>query len=69
VDRLTQPFERLGADRTGPEGSCGLGLSIVAAIVTAHGGRLTLLARPEGGLCVTAALPSAAGPEAGKAAR
>ncbi|MGN9794782.1 sensor histidine kinase [Streptomyces sp. OZ13] len=63
VDRLTQPFERLGADRTGPEGSSGLGLSIVAAIVTAHGGRLTLLARPEGGLSVTAALPSAAGPE------
>ncbi|MFD7496587.1 sensor histidine kinase [Streptomyces sp. NPDC059832] len=61
VDRLTQPFERLGADRTGAEGSSGLGLSIVAAIVAAHGGRLALLARPEGGLCVGAALPSAAG--------
>ncbi|GGO49020.1 sensor histidine kinase [Streptomyces lasiicapitis] len=73
VDRLTQPFARLGADRTGPEGSSGLGLSIVAAIVAAHGGRLVLVARPEGGLCVTvalrvtavptvsAALPSAAG--------
>ncbi|MFF1648852.1 sensor histidine kinase [Streptomyces sp. NPDC058240] len=61
VDRLTQPFERLGADRTGQEGSSGLGLSIVAAIVAAHGGRLALLARPEGGLCVGAALPSAAG--------
>ncbi|MEV4969928.1 sensor histidine kinase [Streptomyces scopuliridis] len=63
VDRLTEPFERLGTDRTGPEGSSGLGLSIVAAIVAAHGGRLALLARPEGGLCVTAALPSAAGSE------
>ncbi|MCL7379990.1 HAMP domain-containing sensor histidine kinase [Streptomyces sp. 35G-GA-8] len=63
VDRLTQPFERLGADRTGSEGSSGLGLSIVAAIVEAHGGRLTLLARPEGGLCVAAVLPSAAGRE------
>ncbi|MEU2131323.1 HAMP domain-containing sensor histidine kinase [Streptomyces sp. NPDC018352] len=61
VDRLTQPFERLGADRTGPEGSSGLGLSIVAAIVAAHGGRLTLLARPEGGLRVGAALPTAVG--------
>lgn len=50
VDRLTRPFERLGAERTGPEGSSGLGLSVVAAIVTAHGGRLALLARPEGGL-------------------
>ncbi|MGW6598988.1 sensor histidine kinase [Streptomyces sp. NPDC055036] len=63
VDRLTQPFERLGADRTGSEGSSGLGLSIVAAIVEAHGGRLALLARPEGGLCVAAVLPSAAGRE------
>ncbi|MEU6019208.1 HAMP domain-containing sensor histidine kinase [Streptomyces sp. NPDC047515] len=64
VDRLTQPFERLGADRTGSEGSSGLGLSIVAAIVAAHGGRLALLARPEGGLCVAAALLSTAGSEA-----
>ncbi|MFE5208045.1 sensor histidine kinase [Streptomyces sp. NPDC056600] len=60
VDRLAQPFERLGADRTGPEGSSGLGLSIVAAIVAAHGGRLDLLARPEGGLRVTVTLPAAA---------
>ncbi|MEV6424873.1 HAMP domain-containing sensor histidine kinase [Streptomyces sp. NPDC051662] len=63
VDRLTQPFERLGADRTGSEGSSGLGLSIVAAIVAAHGGRLALLARPEGGLRVAVVLPSAAGRE------
>ncbi|MEU3607489.1 HAMP domain-containing sensor histidine kinase [Streptomyces sp. NPDC035033] len=64
VDRLTRPFERLGADRTGPEGSSGLGLSIVAAIVTAHGGRLALLARPAGGLRVAVTLPSVAPPPA-----
>ena len=63
VDRLTEPFERLGADRTGSEGSSGLGLSIVAAIVAAHGGRLVLLARPAGGLRVTVELPAAAGTE------
>ncbi|AJF63414.1 sensor histidine kinase [Streptomyces vietnamensis] len=63
VDRLGQPFERLGVARTGPEGSSGLGLSIVAAIVAAHGGRLVLLARPEGGLRVAVTLPAAA-PEA-----
>lgn len=62
VDRLTQPFERLGTDRTGSQGSSGLGLSIVAAIVSAHGGRLDLRVRPEGGLKVTAAMPSAAAP-------
>ncbi|MEW1566155.1 HAMP domain-containing sensor histidine kinase [Streptomyces sp. NPDC093509] len=59
VDRLTRPFERLGADRTGSERGSGLGLSIVAAIVAAHGGRLDLLARPEGGLRAQVLLPAA----------
>ncbi|WP_407841097.1 sensor histidine kinase [Streptomyces sp. DSM 116496] len=63
VDRLTQPFERLGTDRTGSQESSGLGLSIVAAIVSAHGGRLDLRVRLEGGLKVTAAMPSAQGPD------
>ncbi|WP_239137506.1 sensor histidine kinase [Sphaerisporangium rufum] len=54
VDRLAQPFERLGAERTG---SSGLGLSIVAAVAAAHGGRLELAARPEGGLRVSISLP------------
>jgi len=56
VDRLARPFERLGAERTG---SSGLGLSIVAAVAAAHGGRLTLLARPGGGLRATVTLPMA----------
>ncbi|MFG3531029.1 sensor histidine kinase [Streptomyces sp. NPDC047917] len=60
VDRLTEPFERLGADRTGSERSSGLGLSVVAAITEAHSGRLVLLARPEGGLYVGVTLPTAA---------
>ncbi|MFC4533808.1 sensor histidine kinase [Sphaerisporangium dianthi] len=55
VDRLAQPFERLGTERTG---SSGLGLSIVAAVAAAHGGRLTLLARPDGGLRVSITLPT-----------
>ncbi|MFF3565093.1 sensor histidine kinase [Streptomyces sp. NPDC002574] len=56
VDRLDRPFERLGAERTG---SSGLGLSIVAAVAEAHGGRLDLRARTEGGLRVAVALPGA----------
>ncbi|MEU0884243.1 HAMP domain-containing sensor histidine kinase [Lentzea sp. NPDC005914] len=56
VDRLAQPFERLGGERIG---SSGLGLSIVAAVAAAHGGRLALLARPEGGLRVSITLPAA----------
>jgi signal transduction histidine kinase len=40
-------------------GSSGLSLSIVAARAAAHGGRLALLARPEGGLRVPITLPAA----------
>jgi len=59
VSQLTQPFRRLGADRTGSDHGSGLGLSIVEAITTAHGGTLDLQARPEGGLRVSIALPLA----------
>jgi signal transduction histidine kinase len=50
VDRLAQPFRRLGADRTGSDSGAGLGLSIVAAIAQAHGGTLELRSRAGGGL-------------------
>jgi len=59
VSQLTQPFRRLGADRTGSDHGSGLGLSIVEAIATAHGGTLDLRPRPEGGLRVSIALPLA----------
>ena len=58
VAGLAQPFRRLAADRTGSDTGTGLGLSIVSAIAGAHGGRLDLHARPEGGLRVTLSLPS-----------
>jgi len=63
VQQLTQPFRRLGADRTnaGSERGFGLGLSIVAAIASAHDGRIALDAREEGGLRVTVQLPLASG--------
>jgi signal transduction histidine kinase len=60
VGQLAQPFRRLRADRTGSDDGAGLGLSIVAAIASAHRGTLDLQARPEGGLRVTVALPLAA---------
>jgi signal transduction histidine kinase len=59
VALLAQPFQRLGADRTGSAEGAGLGLSIVAAITAAHGGSLDLHARPSGGLRVTIVLPGA----------
>src|SRR5215470_14861414 len=60
VDELAQPFQRLGADRTGSDKGSGLGLSIVAAIAEAHGGTLDIRARDGGGLRVRVELPSAA---------
>jgi len=60
---LTQPFRRVGADRTGSERGSGLGLSIVAAIAEAHEGRLDLHARDGGGLRVTIEIPVAVNAE------
>ncbi len=53
---LFEPFHRAGADRTAQRGA-GLGLSIVRAVVTAHGGRLHAEAVPGGGLTVEVSLP------------
>lgn len=55
LDRLFQPFQRLGTTRTG-EG-LGLGLSIVEAIATAHDATVTTRTRLEGGLSITVAFP------------
>ena len=41
VAQLTEPFRRLGPERASSQNGHGLGLSIVAAIATAHGGTLT----------------------------
>jgi signal transduction histidine kinase len=59
VRDLAQPFRRIGADRTGSDNGVGLGLSIVAAIATAHHGILDLQARESGGLRVIVTLPVA----------
>jgi signal transduction histidine kinase len=58
VGRLTEPFERLAAGRTGNGEGCGLGLSIVQAIADAHEGSLTIRPRPQGGLTVEVAFPA-----------
>jgi signal transduction histidine kinase len=65
VSELSQPFRRLGADRTGSDKGSGLGLSIVAAIAEAHGGTLDLRARPGGGLLVSIDLPASTAAESG----
>jgi signal transduction histidine kinase len=57
VEGLLEPFRRAGQQRTGS--SSGLGLSIVRAIVSAHGGELGLRALAGGGLAVRVSLPAA----------
>jgi signal transduction histidine kinase len=58
LDRLFQPFQRLGAERVGHRDGLGLGLSIVQAIAVAHGATLTTRARPEGGLSIEVRFPA-----------
>jgi signal transduction histidine kinase len=57
VDRLLQPFQRLGPDRTGHADGLGLGLSIVHAIAQAHGAVLALSPQPLGGLRAEVSFP------------
>jgi signal transduction histidine kinase len=56
IDRLLRPFERLTRERTGHRDGHGLGLSIVAAIATAHGADLSVKPRRAGGLHVAVSL-------------
>ncbi|WP_372788247.1 ATP-binding protein [Paraconexibacter sp.] len=56
VARLAEPFER--GDRARGHSGAGLGLPIAAAIATAHGGRLELAPRPQGGLRAEVRLPA-----------
>ena len=68
VGQLAQPFRRLGVARTGSDDGSGLGLSIVAAVAEAHGGRLELDALSGGGLRVVIELPLAVGALVGASA-
>jgi signal transduction histidine kinase len=61
IQRLFQPFQRLGGARTQHTGGHGLGLSIVQAIATAHQAELITRARPQGGLTIEVSFPLASG--------
>jgi signal transduction histidine kinase len=52
VDALLEPFRRAGTDRARHRNGHGLGLSIVAAVASAHHAELCACARAEGGLDV-----------------
>ncbi len=59
VESLFEPFRRLNADRVQSAKGAGLGLSIVRAIVRAHGGTVAAVPRDGGGLVVTVRLSGA----------
>lgn len=57
LEDVFKPFVRLDEARNTESGSVGLGLSIARTLVHQHGGELTLLNRPEGGLEAKISLP------------
>lgn len=57
VDRLLEPFVRGDGARLHADTGVGLGLSIVHAIATAHGGEIAAVARSTGGMDITVHLP------------
>jgi signal transduction histidine kinase len=59
VEELFEPFRRGPVDRTAGTPGSGLGLSIVRAVVHAHGGTVAAEPVPGGGLAVTVQLPGA----------
>ena len=61
IQRLFQPFQRLGAARTQHNRGHGLGLSIVQAIANAHHAQLSAHARPDGGLTIEISFRPATG--------
>jgi signal transduction histidine kinase len=61
VDRLFEPFSRMGTARTGSIRGSGLGLSIVRAVADTHGATIATDAPEDGGLSVVVDFPSVAG--------
>nr|WP_245545694.1 HAMP domain-containing sensor histidine kinase [Nocardia higoensis] len=57
AERVFERFYRTDVSRTRASGGSGLGLSIVQALVTAHGGRVTVHSAPGEGTCFTVQLP------------
>jgi two-component system OmpR family sensor kinase len=55
--RVFEPFYRADSGRSRDRGGSGLGLSIVAAVVTAHGGSVRAVGTPGGGATFVVELP------------
>lgn len=62
LERLFDPFDRLGAERTGIEGT-GLGLAVSMRLMEAMGGTIAAESEPEVGTTMWLKLPRSEGPE------
>ena len=69
IDRLFQPFQRLGPRPARRDGGHGLGLSIVRAIATAHAATITAQPQPGGGLAIDVTFPPSTGSPAWRTSR
>ena len=58
AERIFERFHRADPTRSGDQGGSGLGLSIAAAVVAAHGGRIEVGATPGGGATFRVELPA-----------
>jgi signal transduction histidine kinase len=58
LERIFQPFQRLGPFRTDAATGAGLGLAVVRSIADAHGAMVDPQARPSGGLRIDIRFPA-----------
>jgi two-component system sensor histidine kinase CpxA len=58
LERIFDPFHRVGSARTRESGGTGLGLAIARRAVVVHGGTIAARNLPSGGLEVTVRLPA-----------
>jgi len=56
-EKIFEPFYRADSSRSRDSGGAGLGLSIVSAVVTAHGGRVKVKETSGGGATFEVELP------------
>jgi signal transduction histidine kinase len=57
IEKVFEPFYRIEGSRSRETGGTGLGLAIARQVARAHGGDVTLVNRPAGGLEATLVLP------------